>query len=113
MIATHKSFKTAWLFLAAFVLTFALTVASSLIHRTGPEMSAYGNLCGTAKNEPCYEPTLKGGFPFAYIYDAPGISVEHRLSIEDNFAIVWFVADWLVYLLLVVSLYFGIRRATK
>ena len=113
MTATHKSFKTAWLFLAAFVLTFTLTVASSLIHRTGPEMSAYGNLCGKARNEPCYEPMLKGGFPFAYIYDAPGISVEHRLSIEDDFAIVWFIADWLVYLLLVVSLYFGIRRATK
>lgn len=88
-------------FVTAVIFSLIFTAISVRVHRVSPEMSTYGNLCGQTNNEPCYKPTLKGGFPFAYIYDAPGISVEHHLSFEDNFSIFWFFADWLVYLALI------------
>lgn len=69
----------------ALVMAFALAMLSSLVQREGPELESYGNLCGPAANESCYKPALKGGFPLAYLFDAPGVSVERQLSFgEDN-----------------------------
>jgi hypothetical protein len=45
----------------------------------------YDNLCGPGHTTPCYQPALKGGFPFAYSFDAPGVSRERQLAfIEDT-----------------------------
>lgn len=68
-----------------FVLASTLAILSVLVERTGPELQQYGNLCGPTSNDPCYKPVLKGGFPFAYLFDAPGISVERKLHfVEDT-----------------------------
>jgi hypothetical protein len=69
----------------AFVLASVLALLSVLIQRTGPELVEYGNLCGPTLSSPCHKPALKGGFPIAYLSDAPGVSVERQLAfIEDN-----------------------------
>lgn len=49
-----------------------------------PQLAQYGNMCGPSTNDPCYEPALKGGFPVAYLFDAPGVSVEHQLSFGED-----------------------------
>ena len=67
-----------------FALASVLALLSMHIHRTGPELSKYGNLCGPTSSDPCYEPALKGGFPIAYLYDTPGVSVEHQLSLSGD-----------------------------
>ena len=69
----------------AFMMAVTLALLSVLIQRIGPELVEYGNLCGPTSNDPCYEPVLKGGFPLAYLFDTPGISVVGKLSfIEDT-----------------------------
>jgi hypothetical protein len=68
----------------AFVLACALALLSVLVERTGPELVQYGNLCGTTFDAPCYRLVLKGGFPFAYLFDMPGVSVENQLSLGED-----------------------------
>ncbi len=68
----------------ALVLAILLALASVMIERTGPEQVAYGNLCGAAAADPCYQPALKAGFPFAYLVDAPGVSVERQLAVGED-----------------------------
>jgi hypothetical protein len=69
----------------AFVLAVTCALLSALVERTGPELVEYGNLCGPSHSAPCYQPALKGGIPFAYLFDAPGVSRERQLAfIEDN-----------------------------
>jgi len=57
---------------------------SVFVQRTGPESAEYGNLCGPSSNDPCLEPVLKGGFPVAFLFDQPGVSVEHQLSVGED-----------------------------
>ena len=76
-----------------------LTVISSHLERKGPELAAYGNLCGPTHDQLCMQPRLHGGFPLAYLFDAPGISVEGQLSFaEDEFRTAPFLFDLAVYL---------------
>jgi len=80
------------------VVAFALTALSSFIEREGPELESYGNLCGPAANENCYRPALKGGFPFAYLLDSPGVSIEGKLSFgEDALQPMALVLDIAIY----------------
>lgn len=87
------------------LVSAALTLAlmSSKIEHSGPELVQYGNLCGASSSEPCMKPVLNGGFPFAYLFDAPGVSVEGKLSFgEDHLQPVPFVSDVAVYLAVIV-----------
>jgi len=85
--------------LALLQLALLLTAISSNVERTGPELAAYGNLCGPTKDQLCMKPRLNGGFPLAYLFDAPGISVEGQLSFgEDEFRTAPFVFDLVVYI---------------
>jgi hypothetical protein len=68
----------------AFVLGTTLAFLSVLFERRGPEQVQYGNLCGVTFDQPCYRPELKGGFPFAFLFDTPGISVENQLSFAED-----------------------------
>ena len=80
----------------------ALTLLSSNLERTGPGLAQYGNLCGASHNDPCLEPRLNGGFPLAYLFDAPGVSVERKLSFaEDEFRAMSFVLDLAVYIAII------------
>ncbi|HEX8386349.1 MAG TPA: hypothetical protein VF576_09200 [Rubricoccaceae bacterium] len=85
----------------ALLLAVTLAVLSSHVERTGPELVIYGNVCGPTASDPCYRPALKGGFPLAYLSDAPGVSVEGRLSFgEDTFSLGAFALDVALYLAL-------------
>jgi lysylphosphatidylglycerol synthetase-like protein (DUF2156 family) len=49
---------------------------------------------------PCNEALPAGGFPLAYLYDVPGISVQGMLGPEDRFSGGPFLADFAVHLAL-------------
>lgn len=71
--------------------------------RLGPELAACGNHCDPECNAACQEPVLNAGFPFALLFDTPGVSVRHQLSLwEDEFRSARFAADlghfWVGYL---------------
>jgi hypothetical protein len=66
------------------VLAIASSLLSVFIERTGPESVPYGNLCGPSSIQPCLEPVLKGGFPVAFLFDRPGVSVEHQLHFGED-----------------------------
>jgi hypothetical protein len=99
----------------ALFLAFTLTVLSMRIQRTGPEQVVFSNLCGPTSSDLCYRPVLKGGFPVAYLFDAPGVSVEDQLAFgEDNFHPGAFVADMIAYLAIVaIGWWLMSRRATS
>jgi hypothetical protein len=99
--------------IVAFVLAHVLTLATVRIEQTGPEQVADGNLCGPAANAPCLRPVLKGGFPWAYLSDTAGVSVEHRLFIEDDFdALAWWMDAALYFVALLLTFQFVARRRT-
>jgi hypothetical protein len=82
----------------ALVLSVTLALLSVFIQRQGPELVQYGNLCGPTGNDPCTRPVLKGGFPFAYLFDNPGVSVENQLAfIEDQMSLGALILDIAVY----------------
>ena len=68
----------------AFVVASMLALLSVVNQRMGPELVQYGNLCGPTASDPCYRPVLKGGFPLAFLYDTPGVSVEGKLSFFED-----------------------------
>ena len=87
--------------LAAVVLAF---VSASFL-QVGPELVQYG--------DSDYRPVLKGGFPVAYLFDAPGISIERQLSfIEDKLSLGALILDITIYfgLVLLASLALARRR---
>ena len=84
--------------LLAFILAGVFLAAlSSIIQEVGPEVGTYGNVCGPSGNELCYQELLKGGFPIAYIFDSPGVSVRDQLGFfEDDLYIFPFIMDSLI-----------------
>lgn len=81
-------------------VTLAITLAlmSAYVERVGPDMASYGNLCGPSGSDHCYKPVLKGGFPFPYLFDAPGVSRERQLALgEDKLRVGALVANIAVY----------------
>jgi hypothetical protein len=97
----------------ALVLATALAVLSAWIHRVGPEQVVYSNLCGPTNSDLCYKPVLKGGFPFAYLFDAPGVSREDQLAFgEDNVHLGAFALDVALYFAAVVLVRWAVSRRT-
>jgi len=96
----------------AIIAALALALGSVNIERVGPEVAAYGNLCGPHTDDPCLEPVLKGGFPFAYLFDAPGISVERQLAfVEDQLHVGALILDIAIYFALVLAAILAVHRA--
>ena len=86
----------------AVAVALSLTLLSSVIQRNGPELASYGNMCGPSSDQDCLEPVLNAGFPFGYLFDQPGVSIERQLFfVEDNLRPVPFALDFLAYLSLV------------
>jgi hypothetical protein len=97
--AMKKRLATLSLVCLVSIAAIALALLSVNVERIGPELVQDGNLCGPHGNDPCYKPALKGGFPFAYLFDQPGISVPGRLSFFEDTLFVWpLVLDIAVYL---------------
>lgn len=75
-----------------------LALGSAHVERIGPRLVQYGNLCGPGAADPCYQPELKGGFPVAFLFDAPGVSRERQLAFgEDKLVVGALVLDIAVY----------------
>lgn len=82
----------------ALISAITLALLSVYIERAGPELAEYGNLCGPGAADPCYKPVLKGGFPIAYLFDAPGVSVERQLAFgEDKLFVAALILDIAIY----------------
>jgi hypothetical protein len=74
----------------ALIVGITLALLSVSLERVGPELVQYG--------DSDYRPVLKGGFPFAYLFDAPGISVERQLTlVEDRMSVVALILDIAIY----------------
>ena len=105
-------FKRLWLLLA--LLISSLTGAYSSILYTRPFKGIVGNLCDKTSENPmgdCYEMLPSGGFPFTFMWDNAGVSVVGRLSlIEDKFVLYPFLANWVFYFVLIVSVVWGYNR---
>jgi hypothetical protein len=57
------------------------------------------------------KPRLNGGFPWAYLFDSPGISLEGRLSfVEDEFRTYRFLADLAAYMAVITVCAHVVRR---
>jgi hypothetical protein len=98
----------------AVIAAIALALMSVFIERTGPELVQYGNLCGPAALDPCYQLALKGGFPVAYLFDAPGVSRERQLAFgEDKLHMGALIADFAVYLAISIAVAWVVSRRHK
>ena len=101
----------------AFAIASTLALMSVLFERIGPELVQFGNLCGPTSSDPCYRPVLKGGFPFAYLFDTLGVSVQGKLSFaEDTLHPVALLLDIIVYLaaiLLLIGAVSGYRSSKQ
>lgn len=101
----------------ALILASTLALMSAYVECAGPDMVSYGNLCGPTGSDHCYKPVLKGGFPFPYLFDAPGVSRERQLAFgEDRLRVGALVANIAVYfaiLILVVGAAWRRRSAVK
>lgn len=93
----------------AFILAITLALLSVSVERVGPELVQYG--------DSDYKPVLKGGFPIAYLFDAPGISVERQLAfVEDRLSAEALLLDIAIYFataLLMILVVWRARSARK
>jgi len=93
------------------VIAIALTLRSVNVEQIGPELVVYRNLCGLSGFDFCYKPVLKGGFPVAYLFDAPGIFVERQLEFfEDNLSVGALVLDVAFYFAIVLLTMLAVPR---
>jgi hypothetical protein len=68
-------------------------------------------LCGPSAADPCYQPVLKGGFPIAYLFDAPGVSRERQLAfVEDQLSSSALVLDIAIYFAIVLFAMLAVSR---
>lgn len=84
------------------ILAAVLAFMSSTIERRGPDHGVYCAI-GKVNGIEVYCPELKlnGGWPAPFLFDAPGVSVEWKLSIgEDDFRAAPYVADIAFYFLM-------------
>jgi hypothetical protein len=96
----------------ALIAAITLALGSVYVERAGPELAAYGNMCGPHADELCLEPVLKDGFPVAYLFDTPGVSIERQLSIgEDRLFVGPLILDIAIYFAIVLSAILVIGRA--
>ena len=92
---------------ALVIVALLLSLASVLVQRHGPDHGIY---CALGKSADGYDiycprPKLNGGWPAAFLFDRPGISVEDSLFlIEDDFRWQPFMADVGFYMALLVGL---------
>lgn len=93
----------ALLVLAAVAIGVALLSVN--LERIGPELGEAGNLCGPNQDEWCYVPVVNGGWPLAYLFDSPSVSVPNQLGFfEDKFKPLPFALDAIFYFALFLTL---------
>ena len=87
----------------AFIPAVILALLSVFVERAGPELARYG--------DSDFRPVLKGGFPAAYLFDMPGVSVQGRLSFgEDILSLGALVFDIAIYFAIVLLTMVALSR---
>ena len=82
----------------SFGIGLVLTIGSVFI--PGSYQGETGNLCQKTESNPlglCVEELPTGGFPFPFLLDAGGVSVQHKLGAEDHFKPAAFVGNLIIY----------------
>jgi hypothetical protein len=74
---------------------FALTLATFLYQRMGPDVGKYGTEC--IPIEDCFGPLLGAGFPLQYLVNVPGITDPTSLGGEDELRLLPFAIDTLAF----------------
>jgi hypothetical protein len=99
----------------AVILCFGLAAGSVLVHRQVTVVTA--NVCEPTTDNPngyCFGPAPAGGWPFAFLYDNPGVSVRGSLNFpEDDLRPGWFLADATTFAALLVPVAVAIRRRRR
>lgn len=109
-----KSLSIPSAMMLALILALTMALMSVYVERIGPELVQYSNLCDVANLSQCYKPALKGGFPVAYLFDAPGISVERQLSFgEDDLFVGAFTIDVAIYFVTAMLVVFIVSRRRR
>ena len=85
--------------LASFTAAVLVVIAGGFVPRPTGAVAVYNHECRTPGGGRCVEPQEATGWPFAWVFDTPGVSVEHRVFLfEDtvrpgpfalNVAVVW------------------------
>jgi hypothetical protein len=87
----------------ALISAVTLAILSVFVESVGPELVQYG--------DSDFRPVLKGGFPVAYMFDMPGVSVERKLSFgEDILSVSALVLDIAIYFAIVLLAAIAISR---
>lgn len=89
------------------ILALAIAIATIWIDPPTHEQAMYGTEGAPHEN---WLPREEGGWPMPYLADNPGISVPHRLGIEDDFRPGAFVATFSFWLIVTASLAVIARR---
>lgn len=105
----RKLQKLFWLL----IFSAVIALISGFYQRASSEIVEFGNVCSGEEFSQCYRPRLCGGFPFPFVFDNPGISVENTLSAEDEFRWLPFVGNVWFYLLAVVFAYNTLKEFLK
>jgi len=95
------------LHISLILLSIIITIATTLYQRPSSEIVQFGTECTVERWMHCYSPRVSAGFPFAFGFDTPGISIQHSVTplIEDEFRIVPFLVDiWFYYIFLLLTL---------
>lgn len=90
----------------ALISAITLALLSVFVERVGPELAQYG--------DSDFRPVLKGGFPVAYLFDMPGVSVQGKLSFgEDILSIGALVFNIAIYFAIVLLTTLALSRRSS
>lgn len=93
--------------LVSVILALAIAIATIWLHPPTHERAMYGTEGAPHEN---WQPREAGGWPMPYLADNPGVSVPHRLGIEDDFRPGAFVATFSFWLIVTTFLAVIARR---
>lgn len=99
------------------ILCFVLAAGSVVVHRQ--VTAVVGNVCEPTtgnSNGYCFGPVPAGGWPFAFLYDNPGVSVRGSLDFpEDDLRPGWYLADVAAFgaLLSLIAVAVHVRRRRR
>jgi hypothetical protein len=94
-------------------LSFVVALLTGFYQRSSNEIAQWSNLCGKDDYSNCYFPSISGGFPFAFVFDSPGISVQQALGPEDEFRWLPFIIDIWFYFIAFVFSYTSLKNFQK
>ncbi len=83
------------------MLAILFVLMTVFYQRPSGEIILFGNVCDAQSWVECYRPRVSAGFPFAFIFDKPGITVEDNASfLEDDIRLLPFVMNVWLYTVL-------------